>query len=133
MYRNMVNRCYDPKNHRYTDYGGRGIAVCREWLNNRYKFYEWCLENGIQKHLQIDRRDNDGNYSPDNCKFSTRIEQASNTRKSVLLTWRTQTMTVSQWARTLKVKPQALQHRIDRGWSVERVFTQPYRPLRRRI
>lgn len=127
LYRNMVNRCNNPYDLRYHDYGGRGIRVCDEWLTDRYKFYNWCLDNGIDDYRQIDRIDNNGDYSPSNCKFSTRIEQANNTRKNVFLSWNGSTMTVSQWARVIGVRQQALQHRISRGWSVDRIFTQPFR------
>lgn len=127
LWRNMMKRCYHPDDHRFSDYGGRGITVCEEWRNDRYAFYQWCLDNGIDWHLQIDRKDNDGPYSPENCKFSTQLEQANNTRKNVFLDWDGRRMTVSQWAREIGVRQQALHHRIARGWSVERIFTQPFR------
>lgn len=127
LYRNMVKRCTDPDDKRWSDYGGRGITVCKLWLNNRYKFYEWCLENGISQDLQLDRKENDGPYSPDNCKFSTRIEQANNSRKNVLLTWNGTKATIATWGKTLGVCPKAIQHRVARGWTTERIFTQPFR------
>jgi hypothetical protein len=127
LYRNMVKRCTDPDDRRWKDYGGRGITVCDEWLRNRYSFYDWCVANGIRKDLQIDRKDNDGPYSPDNCQFSTLLEQANNTRKNRYLGWDGQIMTVSQWARKLGIRSRAIQHRVDRGWTTDRIFTQPYR------
>lgn len=127
LWRNMMCRCYKPDNKRYSDYGGRGITVCEEWRNDRYAFYKWCLDNGADWHLQIDRKDNDGPYSPDNCKFSTKIEQANNTRKNRFLTWDGQRRTVSQWARIMGVDPRAVQHRVDHGWTTERIFTQKFR------
>jgi hypothetical protein len=130
MWRNMLHRCYDPDNKRYQDYGGRGIRVCNQWLNDRYSFYRWCVANGIQPNLQIDRKDNDGPYSPENCKFSTRLEQANNTRKNRRLQWRGESLTLAQWARKLGVRQQALSHRVERGWTVERIFQQPYRRSR---
>jgi hypothetical protein len=127
LYRNMCKRCGDPSDKRWSDYGGRGITVCSEWRGDRHKFYQWCAENGIESHLQIDRIDNNKNYEPSNCKFSTRMEQAVNTRKNVFLEWNGKRQTISQWAREVGVKYRALQHRIDRGWSIQRIFTQPYR------
>lgn len=127
LYRNMIKRCHDPRDHRFLDYGGRGISVCSEWRNDRYSFYDWCLANGFKEGVQIDRRNNEGPYSPDNCKFSTQIEQANNTRKNVFLTWQGRTMTIAQWSRELNVRYEAIRHRISRGWSVDRIFTQPFR------
>lgn len=127
LYGNMMRRCYDPENKRFEDYGGRGITVCEEWRKDRYSFYQWCLDNGIDWHLQIDRKDNDGPYSPDNCKFSTQLEQANNTRKNVFLDWNGKRQTISQWAREIGVTPGAIQNRIYKGWSAEKIFTHPFR------
>jgi hypothetical protein len=74
---NMKKRCYNKDNKQYKDYGGRGIIVCDEWMNPKI-FIEWCLANGWEKGLQIDRRDNDGNYDPDNCRFVTPKENSLN-------------------------------------------------------
>jgi len=67
----MKQRCYNPKGSHYYRYGGRGISVCGEWLNNFTSFYHWAIENGWKKELTIDRKDNDGNYEPGNCRFIT--------------------------------------------------------------
>lgn len=69
MFTSMKQRCYNSNNPGYKDYGGRGIKICDEWLNDRSLFFKWCIENGWDKKLQIDRRDNDDGYSPDNCRF----------------------------------------------------------------
>ena len=127
LYRNMLDRCYNPKNKRYSDYGGRGISVCDEWRNDRYEFYRWCIANGCESALQIDRKDNDGPYSPENCQWADGIQQANNTRKNRYLIWNGERWTVSQWARLLGVEPRALQHRVSRGWSTVEIFTTPFR------
>lgn len=77
----MRNRCNNPNNHNYDCYGGRGISVCERW-SNYLNFKEWALKNGYKEDLTIDRIDVDGNYEPDNCRWVTRKEQMSNTRKS---------------------------------------------------
>lgn len=79
VWTSVKHRCYSFKSEFYKDYGGRGISVCDEWMNPKI-FIEWCLENGWKKGLEIDRRDNDGNYCPENCRFVTHKENVHNRR-----------------------------------------------------
>ncbi|NOR27646.1 MAG: AP2 domain-containing protein [Lutibacter sp.] len=79
----MKQRCYYKKHKDYHNYGGRGITVCDEWRKDFTKFYKWCLDNGYKKGLEIDRRNNDGNYSPDNCRFVTHQINSLNRRKRI--------------------------------------------------
>ncbi len=127
MYDNMVKRCYTPSANRYDRYGGRGITVCDEWKNNRSSFYEWALSNKWREGLSLDRIDIDGHYCPDNCRFIPLAQQANNTSRNRFLEWQGKRQTVAEWARELNINAGALQHRVDRGWSLERIFTQPYR------
>lgn len=78
---NMKARCYNTKNTRYKDWGGRGIRVCDRWLESFAHFYEDMGDR--PKGKSIDRIDNDGNYEPTNCKWSTPQEQALNKRRAV--------------------------------------------------
>lgn len=80
-WRTFRSRCANPNNGRYKDYGGRGIYVCDQW-NDFNVFYEWAMTNGYQPELQIDRRDNDGPYSPENCRWVTPKENMANRRNS---------------------------------------------------
>lgn len=77
----MKQRCYNPNNKNFKDYGGRGITVCEEWLNDVQAFYEWSMKNGYKEGLTIDRIDNDKGYSPDNCRWTTMKVQRKNQRK----------------------------------------------------
>jgi len=74
----MKGRCYNPKNSRYKNYGGRGITVCAEWINDFEAFYTWAMQNGYSDELSIDRIELDGNYEPGNCRFSDKFTQARN-------------------------------------------------------
>ena len=78
----IKKRTLNPKNKRYIDYGGRGITICEEWKNDFMPFYDWAMSNGYEenKGLSIDRIDNDGGYSPENCRWTTKTIQTRNQR-----------------------------------------------------
>lgn len=80
---NIKSRCLNPKNPDYVNYGGRGIEVCKEWLDNEV-FIKWGLENNFELGLHIDRINNNGNYTPDNCRFVTKQENNQNQRQTIL-------------------------------------------------
>lgn len=77
---NMRHRCYHTSNKMYKYYGGRGITVCPEWLDNFLNFYNWANANGYEDNLTIDRINNNGNYEPSNCRWVTMAEQNKNKR-----------------------------------------------------
>jgi hypothetical protein len=81
-WKEMIRRCYNKNNDRYSSYGGRGIIVCERWLASFVAFYDDMGERPEGKTL--DRKDNNGNYEPANCKWSTASEQQQNTRKNKL-------------------------------------------------
>ena len=92
---NMRSRCYNPKNKKYKDYGGRGISICSDW-DDFLQFKKWSLKNGFEESLTIDRIDNNGNYSPENCRWINQKEQMRNTRVNHLLTYNGVTKTMAE-------------------------------------
>jgi hypothetical protein len=80
IFHGMKNRCFNRNNQSYCDYGGRGISICQEWLDDFLLFHSFCLENGWKPGLEIDRINNDGWYQPDNCRFIPGVDNNRNRR-----------------------------------------------------
>lgn len=93
----MKTRCLNENTNYYKHYGGRGITICDEWVNDFATFNEWAINNGYSEKLSIDRIDNNGNYEPNNCRWSTQKEQANNTRSNRFTTIYGVTKTAAQW------------------------------------
>lgn len=127
----IKQRCYNPKNDRYKSYGGRGITVCDEWLNDFQAFYDWAMTNGYKDDLTIDRIDVNGNYEPSNCRWITNLQQQQNKRNSFIVEYKGRKITISQLARENNIKPNVLYGRIKNGWSIEKAVTTPVRHLKR--
>ena len=125
----MKRRC-DLKTHAvYKDYGGRGITVCDRWLDFQ-NFYSDMGEPPFDG-ASIDRIDVNGGYSPDNCRWATKEEQALNKRNSKYITFNGVTKHLNEWARILGICKSTLCTRMyQRGWSIDRAFTTPVRTLK---
>ncbi len=123
----MKNRCANPRNEQFQHYGGRGIYVCAEWRESFPQFLADMGRKPTEKH-SIDRIDNNGPYSKENCRWATPIEQQNNNRHNRFLTHQGRTQTTAMWARELGVNVNTLRVRLFSGWSVERTLTQKIGP-----
>lgn len=124
-----IRRRCNPKNAnnpKYSLYAGRGIKVCNRWLNSFENFYEDMGDRPTPYH-SIERKDNNGDYTPENCRWATDIEQANNRRSNILLTWNGKTQTITQWGNEVGINPSVLRDRYHCGWSVERLLTEKVR------
>lgn len=118
-------RCYRKTCPAYKDYGARGIYMCERWRTSAANFIADMLPTW-KPGLTIERRDNDGPYSPENCYWATRIEQANNKRTSRHITFEGRTQTVAQWAREKGIRMKILWARLfKQKWSVEKALTAP--------
>lgn len=124
---NMKSRCDNPNFPRYRDYGGRGVVICIEWRFNYPTFRDWALANGYTLKLTIERKENDGPYSPENCIWIPLEEQARNRRNNRLLTIFGETKTVVEWSEDIRcqVSHSLLRNRLHNEWTAERAITEP--------
>ena len=127
----MKRRCYEKTNEHYKYYGSRGIKVCDRWLESFENFYEDMGPKPSKKH-SLDRIDNDGDYCPENCKWSTHTQQTNNTRKNVFVEIDGIQKTLVQWSDFFKIDYGVVRMRIHRGWSVHKALTTPVRQRRKK-
>ena len=125
IWQHIKERCYKPNTKCYNNYGGRGIKMYQEWLDDFMNFYEWAMSNGYKDDLTIDRIDVNGNYEPSNCRWVTQKVQARNTRVNNYITYNGETKCVAEWAEIYNIKPATLSYRLHHGWNIEKALTLP--------
>lgn len=124
-WRHMRERCTNPNTEQYPNYGGRGISICERW---RDSFENFLADMGRRPvgTKSIERKDTNGNYEPQNCKWAGWLEQANNTRKNRHLSFGGKTQTLAQWARETGLDPRKIRKRVaELRWSDERALTTP--------
>lgn len=119
----MKTRCYNKNAVKYPNYGGRGIKVCDEWLNDFMSFYDWAMANGYNDNLTIDRIYVNGNYTPNNCRWITMEQQARNKRNSLIYTIDNETRSLVEWCKLLGLNYDIVRQRIKRyNWTIEKAL-----------
>lgn len=118
---NMRRRCFDPRNRAFVKYGGRGITVCKRWM----EFKHFLSDMGLPPSLghSIDRVDNDGGYTPKNCRWKTAAQQNRNYSRNIVLEYRGKKQSLREWVDELGLSYPKIHQRISKlGWSAERAF-----------
>lgn len=118
-WRNMRQRCTNPNNKYYPNYGGRGIQVCKRWL--KFENFNGDMGKGWKPVLQIDRIDNNGNYCKSNCRWATKKQQMRNMRSNHLETYNNKTQCLAEWADETGISESLLRYRL-KYWSTEKAL-----------
>lgn len=111
------SRCYNIKDKAYKNYGGRGIKICNEWLNDFMNFYNWAINSGYQDNLTLDRIDVNKNYEPNNCRWTTMKEQENNRTNNRRIKYKEKIYTLSQLSNILGLSSVTLKWRLDHNWN----------------
>lgn len=119
----MKARCYNENACKYPRYGGRGIVICDEWLNDFMSFYNWSMENGYKEDLTIDRINNDGNYEPSNCRWVTLKQQSNNRSTNVNIKYDKYNYNLNQWGEILRLSHSVLSHRYHNKYDILEMLT----------
>lgn len=118
-WQNMMRRCYMKSNLSYRHYGGRGITVCERW----HVFKNFFSDMGYKEEgMTIERVNNNGPYSPENCIWATAAVQCRNKRNNVRLTYNGETLCITDWAKRYEVNASTIRSRMKRGWAVDEVL-----------
>lgn len=131
----MKQRCYNSKDAAYLNYGGRGVRVCNSWLDDFKLFFDWCINNGWQEGLQLDK-DIKGNgllYSPETCCFVTAKENSNTKRNCHLLEFNGEIKNITQWSEEHGVPEKRIHWRIKKGWTIKDALTKSVRKMPKRL
>lgn len=123
IHRGMKQRCLNPKNHAFKHYGGRGITVCERWSGDQ-GFENFLADMGeAPDGMTLDRKENDGNYEPDNCRWVPQALQTTNTRQNHLVTYQGETHCIAEWSRRLGIPAAKLRCRARAGLTGDALFS----------
>lgn len=133
----MIQRCTNKNNKFYKNYGGRGITVCKRWLNKKTGFINFLKDMGeCPQGLTLDRIDNNkliNGYSPENCRWATRKQQQRNKRDNKFYCYKNKKQLLIDWAKKTNIDENTLYARIHKyGWTIEKALTTPVKNYRRK-
>lgn len=127
IYHKIKQRCHNPNNPSYKNYGGRGIIMCERWYQSFPSFLEDMGTRPSPNHT-IERVNNDGLYDPQNCIWATRKVQSRNQRKTIRLIIHNKQASLMEWAEIADIPPHAIRARLMRGWDAEKAVFTPLEP-----
>jgi hypothetical protein len=131
-WKGIKRRCYNQKFKHYNNYGGRGILVCDRWLECFENFYE-DMGDRPSKEYSIERRDNDGNYCPENCYWATKKEQSNNKRSNRFIEFNNERLTVDQFSEKYQINNWIVRKRLNKGWDIQKIIYTPVRNYNKTI
>lgn len=118
----MKQRCSNENDKAFQNYGGRGIFVCDLWKNDYIAFKAWAESSGYRPGLWLDRKDNDGPYSPNNCRWAEPKTQQRNKRTNVMLSIGGVKKCISEWAEESGLSFATIKRRIELGWPEDHIL-----------
>lgn len=125
IWQGMHSRCYYEKIPNYVRYGARGIRICSGWRDFS-TFVRWALNNGYQEFLTLDRKNGDGHYEPDNCRWATPKQQQRNTKVNRRYEYAGRSLTLAEWSEEYGVDRNTLWYRINmRKWDLDKALNEP--------
>lgn len=132
VWRGMLSRCNNKNATGYHNYGGRGVTVCSEWIEFP-AFLRWSTLSGYRDGVEIDRIDNNGNYEPTNCRWSTIKVNSRNRRTNRLVLAFGETKCMTEWSEDYRARASwfTIQKRLDMGWPPEKAISLPARKISR--
>lgn len=126
----IKQRCYNKNSYSYKYYGAKGIKMCEEWLNSVVNFYNWLHQNGYDPkatygQYTVDRIDNEGDYSPENCRLITLKKQCYNRHSNNLITYNNETKTLTEWSKQYDLNINTLKKRLKHWGICDKTFLYP--------
>lgn len=132
----MHNRCENPKNQSYKYYGEKGIKVCDDWkydINGINNFIKWSIDNGYDIDLEIDRIDNNGDYSPQNCRWVLHKRNCNNKSNNRIIKYDNNEYTASELSEKFNINRNTIIERLNNDIDNPVDYQKNYQYLKRKV